>query len=583
MQIQSSDSLQQEMLRRRLPFVMIGVIVLGVLLLLRVISFQFQQDPRVVAEFQALREANAGRMERIESDRGKIYDRNGNPFAVNTRQYRVSISPNLVSDPGRVAAQLATILNQDELQIYDRLSSGTQWSHLATVGPETWRQIDALNLFAVRVERVQRRLYPQGTLAAQVVGFVFGVGEDARGAYGVEGYYHSQLAGTVKEQEVSNIPLYMPVDLANLQGGADLVLTLDRNIQFLAESELQRAILETGATSGTIIIMNPRNGEILAMASYPTFDPNAYFDVDNPEALSNPAISEVYEPGSIFKVVTVAAALESGAITPDWTYNDQGRYEIGGIVIQNWDRQAHGMSDTTSVLVNSLNVGAATIAREMGWETFYAMLHNFGVGQMTRVDLAGEESGFLRTPRDLSGQWSESDLGTNSFGQGVLVTSLQMLAFINAIANDGLMMQPHVVYQMIDGETIHQAQPFVLRRPISAETAHIVRDMMVAVVRDGDWDSQAQIAGYTIAGKTGTAEIAGVTGYLRDEYIMSFAGFLPANDPQVSVLIKLDRPTSGRWASEVVTPIFSRLAARLVILLEIPADDVRDALVNHEQ
>jgi cell division protein FtsI/penicillin-binding protein 2 len=579
MHVRPGESLQQEMLRRRLPLVMIVMAAVGLLLLLRVISFQIQQDPRVLAEFAALREAGSGSIEHIESDRGRIYDRNGNPLAVNTRQYRVSISPNLVSNPARTAAQLAAILNEDELELYDLLTSDVLWIPLATVPPEVWRQIDALGLFAVKVDRVQRRLCPQGTLASQVIGIVYGVGEDAQGAYGVEGYYHQQLAAQVREQEVSKIPFDLPEDPEELEGGADLVLTIDRNIQFLAESELQQAVLETGSEGGTIIIMNPRTGDVLAMASYPTFDCNAFYDVDDPSDLDNPAISAVYEPGSVFKVITVASALEAGVISPGWTYNDQGIFEIGGITIRNWDRQAHGVSDTTQVLVDSLNIGAATIASQMGPETFYAMLSNFGIGQLTRIDLYGEEAGLLRTPSDLTGEWSESDLGTNSFGQGLSVTPLQMLTAVNAIANDGVMMQPRVVYQIIDGDTIYPSRPYALRRPISAETAHIVTDMMVAVVRDG-LDDQAQVPGYTIAGKTGTAEISDVVGYLSNQYIMSFVGFLPADDPQVSVLIKLDRPTSGRWASEVVAPVFSRLTSRLVVLLEIPTDAARRALAQ---
>jgi cell division protein FtsI (penicillin-binding protein 3) len=576
MQVQQSDSLQLDMLRQRLPFVVAALVVISILLLLRVISFQFPQDPRVLSEFAAQRDANSGRIERIETDRGLIFDRNGNPLAFNTRQYRISISPNLVSDTRRTAAQLATILNRDEIELYDLLQFN-ETIPLGTHPPQTWRQIDDLGLLAISVERVQRRLYPQGTLGSQVIGFVNDVGEDAHGNYGVEGYYDQHLVGTVQNQAVSNIPFDLPEDTSTLEGGANLVLTLDRDIQFLAETELQRAISETGAQSGTIIIMNPRNGDIWAMASNPTFDPNAFFNVRQNE-LGNPAISNVYEPGSIFKVITIASALESGAITPEWTYNDQGRYEIGGIVIQNWDRQAHGVRDAQQILVESLNVGSATIAREMGWETFYEMLDRFGIGKLTRVDLDGEEAGILLTPNDTSGEWGESYLGTNSFGQGVSVTSLQLLTAINAIANGGLMYQPRMVYQIVDGEDIYQSDPQPLGRPISEETAHIVTEMMVATVREGD--ERAQVPGYTIAGKTGTAEIPGVVDYSSNESIMSFAGFLPADDPQVSVLIVLNRPTSGRWASEVIPPIFSRLTSRLVVLLEIPPDDVRHALAS---
>ena len=568
---------QQEVLRRRIPIVVVGLLIVSGVLVMRLISFQFPQDPRVMAEFAALRDANYGTIQRLEAPRGRIYDRNGNPLAVNTREYRVGISPNVVSNKAQVAQQLAMILNRDELEMYNMLISNTSYELLGVVSPDVWRQLDQLGLYALRVERVQRRLYPQGTLASQLVGFVAGVGEDARGYNGVEGYYQAELAGLVRDQEVSNIPFELGDNVVQLASGADLVLTIDRDIQFLAESHLQLAISETGARSGSIIVMNPRTGDILAMASYPTYDPNRYFEVEQRD-LRNPAISDTFEPGSVFKVVTMAAALDSGAITPDWTYNDQAEYVIGGIRIRNWDRQAHGVVNATQVLVDSLNVGTAVIAREeMGWETFYRYLDRFGFGRLTRVDMQGEEAGLLRTPT--SSDWSESDLGTNSFGQGMLVTPLQMLTAINAVANGGLMMQPRIVHQKIEGDMIQTSRVTALGRPISAETAAAVSDMMVAAVRDG-LDQRAQVPGYTVAGKTGTAQIWGVVDYLPDQFIMTMAGFLPADDPQVSVLVKLDRPTSGRWASQVVAPVFSRFVSRLVDLLEIPTDPVRYALVR---
>jgi cell division protein FtsI/penicillin-binding protein 2 len=549
-------------------------------LVFRIVWFQFPQAPRVVAEFAVQRRAGAGSTQIVETGRGHIYDRNGNPLAVNRLQYRVFISPNILANPERTAADLARILKRDELELFNLLrSGGTQF--LGLVDAETWREIRDLNLLAVNMQRIQRRDYPQGSLGSQVIGFVTGLGEDALGNYGVEGYYQPQLAGQVFEQEVSNIPFNLPEDLSVFESGADLVLTIDRDVQFLAESELQRAITETGAKSGTIIVMNPRNGDILAMASYPTYDPNFFFSVTDPALLRNPAIMDIYEPGSIFKVLTVAIALETGLIDENWSYNDQGVFEVSGQQIYNWDRRAYGLVNAQRVLVDSLNVGVATMTQQMaqlmGTEAFYEMLNKFGIGSLTRVDLHGEVRGILRTPNDLTGLWSESDLATNSFGQGLSVTPLQMLTAINAIANDGIIMQPRVVYQIIDGDQIITSQPNPIRQPISAQTARIVRGMMTAVIQ-GDLDARARVPGYTIAGKTGTAEIGSALGYRTDAWIMSFVGFLPADDPQVSILIKLDEPTSGRWASEVAAPVFSRLARRLVILLEIPNDATRQAL-----
>src|SRR5690606_17393842 len=287
--------------------------------------------------------------------------------------------------------------------------------------------------------------YPQGVLASQVIGFV---GGDFQGYYGIEGEYQSHLAGVERNRQVSNIP-FEALEAADWSAdrGSDLVLTIDRDIQYVVQEELLRAISETGATQGCIIVMDPRNGDVLAMASHPLFDPNTYFNIEDPSVLRNQCISSNYEPGSVMKVITMAAALDRGVITPDFTYTDQGLLEYGGVPIRNWNRAAYGSTDATGILVNSLNVGAATISTMMGNDAVYAELSEFGFGRLTGIDLQGEEAGIVYTPGDP--EWSEANLATNSFGQGISVTPLQMLTAVNAIANNGLMMQPRVVHQII--------------------------------------------------------------------------------------------------------------------------------------
>jgi cell division protein FtsI/penicillin-binding protein 2 len=423
------------------------------------------------------------------------------------------------------------------------------------------------------MDPVPHRSYPQGPVAGQIIGFV---GGDLRGYYGVEGHYNDQLSGRVSDRRVSNIPFDVPIIDWEQDRGRDVVLTIDRDVQYIAESELLADIISSGSTGGTVIVMNPRTGDILALANYPSFDPNTYFEVQDEEQLTNPAISEQYEPGSVFKVLTMAAALEVGTITPDWGYNDTGEIDVGGIKIYNWNRGSFGYTTATQALVDSLNVGMATINVLVGPTNFYTMMDKFGIGRLTGIDLEGEQAGQMATPGDDT--WSESDLGTNAFGQGVAVTPLQMITAVSAIANGGLMMQPRVVHQVIDGGEVIQARPANLGRPISAETARQVTDMMVAVVRDG-LDDQASVPGYTIAGKTGTAQIPTPIGYEEATSIVTFIGFFPADDPQVIVLIKLDRPAEY-WGSLVAAPAFQRLAERLVLLLEIPTDDVRHQLAS---
>jgi len=563
---------QQVTIQTRLPFVIIFLVSMAGFLLIQLANFQFY--PREVAQELELRgDANANSIRRIPAERGLIYDRDGEALAFNALQYGVGISPNLVSEPRRLATELALILEQDEFELYQTMTSDESWVLIARpISAEQGQAIADLDEISITIEPIPRRFYPQGSLGGHIIGFV--IEDGLKGAMGVEGSYNASLAGRVLDQTISNIPFDLPEEAPTEQRGQDVVLTIDRDIQFWVETELLLAINESGATRGTVIVMDPKNGDILAMASYPDFDPNNFRDVEDPDLLRNPAISDTYEPGSVMKVITVASALEKGTITPDWVYNDQGRLELGGIVIENWDKNAYGVVDVAQVLIRSLNIGATSIALKMGTDDFYSMMRSFGVGQPTGIDLFAEQNGILKVPGDSN--WSESDLGTNSFGQGVSVTPIQMITMFAAIANDGIMRQPRIVKQIITEDGIQEAQPTTIRRVISAETANIVTDMMVRTVNEGV--PQAILPGYTIAGKTGTAEIPTAIGY-EDDSIVTFAGFLPADDPEVVIFVKLDRP-DGYWGSQVAAPVFKRLADRLVILLEIPVDDVRRTLAN---
>ncbi|MBK8031752.1 MAG: penicillin-binding protein 2 [Anaerolineae bacterium] len=573
-QTMSTTSLpqQQDIFRKRLPFVVVGLVLASLVLLGRLASFQLPLDPTVETYLTQLRDSSYGRTLELAAARGNIYDRHGEVLAVNTLEYRVGVSPNLVSNAREDATRIAAILGVPELQVYEALTSDQLWVPFPDlISAEKAARLRELDLNEIDMEAVPRRSYPQGPVGAQLIGFV---GGDLIGYFGVEGYYNEQLEGRVQEREVSNIPFEVPSVDVHEDRGSDIILTIDRDVQYIAESELLGAISTSGATAGTILVMNPRNGDILAMANYPTFDPNVYSEAQDPRVWNNPAISQQYEPGSVMKVLTVAAALDDGTIAPDYWYNDQGVLRQAGIEVYNWDRAAHGAIDVTQILVQSLNVGAATIALEMGPTNFYQSLNDFGIGRLTGVDLEGEQSGQLHVPGDEN--WSESNLLTNSYGQGVAVTPLQMLTAVNAIANGGLMMQPRIVHEIIDGDTRIPSRTANLGRPISAETARLVTNMMVQVVEQG-LDERAAVAGYSIAGKTGTAQIPNAIGYDDTASIVTFVGFLPADDPQISVLIRLDRPREY-WSSVVAAPVFRSLAERLVILLEIPTDSVRQQL-----
>jgi cell division protein FtsI/penicillin-binding protein 2 len=321
--------------------------------------------------------------------------------------------------------------------------------------------------------------------------------------------------------------------------------------------------------------MNPRNGEILAMAAAPGFNPNQYAELakSDPKRFVNQAVSDNYEPGSTFKIFTLAAALDLGLVTPQTTYEDTAFIEIGGHPIWNWDRAGHGVVDMIEMMARSLNVGAATLAMQIGQKDFYRYVRAFGIGRPTGIDLQAEASGQLRTRDTDPSDWSEADLGTNSFGQGVSSTPIQMITAVAAVANDGVLVQPHVVKKIVEGARDITAKTVQLGRPISAQTAHTLTDILIeAVNREVPF---ARVAGYHIAGKTGTAQIPIPGGYDDPWTIASFVGYGPAYDPQLIIWVKLDRPTTSPYGSETAAPIFQRIATRLFAMLDIKPDDVQ--------
>jgi cell division protein FtsI/penicillin-binding protein 2 len=561
---------------RRVTMLTLILVVLGVLLLARLGSFQFQLDMAYYlqnAAQQVYRTVN----DRFP-ERGLIYDRNGELLAANTTEYVIGVSPTYITDKPRAARLLAEVLGDDEARIFTLIDRNVRYVRLTPqpVSTEVAQRAAALNLLGLVIDPEPRRIYPQASLAAHLVGFVGWDSTVRRGYVGVEGAYNSDLAGQSRITEQSRIPFEVnPNDQP--PPGRDIILTIDRRIQHLAETELQDAIDRYGATGGSVIIMDPRTGEILAMASYPTFDPNAYYQIE-PNLMRNPAVSDVYEPGSVFKIVTAAIALDSGEVSEDSTYFEGSNFrEIGGRRVYNWDRAAHGSQSFVDILVRSWNLGTTWLAVDvLGPTAFYQGLRDFGVGSPTGIDLEGESAGILRTPIDTF--WSDSDLATNSFGQGLAVTPLQMLAFTNTIANGGQMMQPHIRLATVDGTTVIPAIPVAVRTPISADTARRITDIMVQVVNVGEGD-RARVPGYTIAGKTGTAQIYCATcpGLYEPELQMAtFVGFLPADEPRVSILIKLDNVSN--WASRTAAPAFAQLVRRLVVLMNIPTDAQREAL-----
>ena len=548
---------------RRMWIVVCGLLLVMFIIIGRLVVFQIIQGEewteRTADEFVVV----------ARPDRGTIYDRNGAVLAANGADYQIGASPNLVSYPEELATQLAPILEMTRRDLVDELTSDRPYEMLANrVSPEVGELVRALNeeYGGLQVDPLPRRFYPQGELMCHVLGYV---DFDGNGGGGIEGYYQPELAGEAASAKINISPFHVQNSVIAREG-SDLVLTIDRSLQYLVEQQLAEALVEYAAPSGTIIVMEPKTGAILAMASAPCFNPYEFYDTPE-ENLFNPIISQQYEPGSVIKLITMAAALDSGTVTPETTYYDSGELWIGGHRTVNWDRAAHGTVDMTTLLSRSLNVGAATLATWMGADTYYDYMRRFGFGGPMGVDIMSEATGQMPLPGDE--YWTESFLSTNAYGQGLAVTPLQMVASTSALANNGELMQPYLVQEVrsANGTLVHE--PSVLSRPISPQTAQQVTQMAITAVASEV--PEAQLPGYTIAGKTGTAEIAENGIYLDNATIASFIGWLPADNPEVIILIKLDKPQVSPWGSQTAAPAFAKLAKELVVLLDIPPDNVR--------
>ncbi|MCP4424471.1 MAG: penicillin-binding protein 2 [Chloroflexi bacterium] len=546
---------------RRLWIVLVGVIIAAIVVVGRLVAFQLLQ---VVAW-----DAWTGNEQVVvaQPDRGAIYDRNGAVLAANGADYQVSVSPNMVTEPEEISTALSPILQRSRYDILDDIQLDRQFVMLeGRVSSEVAEAIDALPYYGVQLDPIPRRFYPQGKMLCHTLGYVDFNGD---GGGGLEGQYQQELAGEAASASINLSPLTMQQSVIAREG-SDLTLTIDRSVQNLVENHLARALREHGADSGEIIVMDPRTGAVLAMAGAPCYDPYTYFDTKDESLFLNPFVTRQYEPGSVMKLLTMAAALDSGAVTVQSTYYDAGTLEVGGHVTYNWDRSAPGTTDMTTLLARSLNVGAATIATWMGADSYYSYMQRFGFGRPTGIDVMAESSGLMPLPGDAL--WTESFLATNAYGQGLAATPLQMITAVSTLANDGYIMQPYLVGQIDNGDAVFEHEPTVLSRPISPETARLVNSMAItAVAREVP---EALVNGYTIAGKTGTAQIAENGVYLDYDVIASFIGWLPADSPEIIVLVKLDRPETP-WGSKTAAPVFADLVEELVVLLDIPPDNVR--------
>jgi cell division protein FtsI/penicillin-binding protein 2 len=562
----------------------------GLSILLQTIRIQNSPEATI---FRAQSADYANIFQTYYPERGEIYDRNGHMLAGNKTVYEVGVELQSARDKHSIALAVGVQLGLNPDDLYNQMSNppaGVQYLVLADfVDADKAAALQQLKLLTdaqtsagqygslsgLQFKAHPQRSYPEGSLASNVLGFV---NREGRGYFGIEEKYNNLLAGNPVQVTVPTDP-NKAVNLPHVPNGTTLVLTLDRGLQAAVEQILTDSLGKYGAQTGTIVVMNPHNGEILALASSPQMDLNQFWNygsVYKNASEFDRALSVPYEPGSVIKILTMAAALDSGSTTPQSTYLDTGALMVGGAIIHNWNDQAWGLQDMTGCLQNSLNVCMATLSTKMGAQTFYGYMNRFGLGHLTGVDLAGEAAGRLKVPGD--NDWFPVDLATNAFGQGVSVTPIQLMTAASSVVNGGRMVTPHVLFAMMrDGRQYNVPAQFA-GSPISSSTAHTLNEMLAVSLENES--SSALLPGYRIAGKTGTAQIPTAYGYESGATNASFLGWGPVDDPQFMIYVWLERPSSSIWGSETAAPVFAQVAQKTVLLLNIPPDSIRNQIAK---
>lgn len=509
----------------------------------------------------------------LDPRRGAILDRNGSPLAISVDAESIYAVPQDVDDPARAATALARALGLDaggrkDLAAQLQRSRAFVWVK-RKVDPRTARTVRDLQLDGIGFLTENRRYYPKRELASQVLGYV---GVDNTGMSGIEYAYEDQIRGRAAKVQVLTDARRRPVGHTEKPStdGHTVVLTLDESIQYVAESELDRSMTETASVAGVVVVLDPRTGEVLAIANRPTFNPNR-FKAYGSARWRNRAVADAYEPGSIFKIVTAAAGLQEKVVDPDEVLDcGRGSIDVAGTHIN--DHAVFDQLKFRDVIAKSSDVGVIRVAQRLGRENFNRYMRDFGFGTPTGIALPGESSGLLRP----TGKWSAISLASMAFGQEVGVTALQMAVATAAVANGGYLMKPLIVRQVEDpaGRLLKAEKPLAVRRVLEPETVDVLTDLLKGVVTGGT-GKRAAIPGYVVAGKTGTAQKIDASGrYSMVDHVASFVGFVPASRPALLVLVSLDTPRGPRnQGGDVAAPLFARVAEHALRHLGIPPDD----------
>lgn len=529
--------------------------------------------------FTALAKGQHEVLKKLIPQRGEIFIQEKgdvwHPLAVSRSFKTVFLVPKNVKDKDEVAQKIAPLVGMTTDKILAKLQDPDDpYEPLKSkLDDETAEKIKELALPGVQMIGEDWRWYPQGRLASNILGFMGLKDGERAGQYGLEQYYQELLAGQSglldsEKDAVGNWLLMGDYNLEPAEDGSSLYLTLDQNIQYVVEQRMKALIEKWDAAAGCAIVMDPKTGAIRAMASLPDFDPNEYQKTKSSDYFMNSCIQKLYEPGSVFKPIVMAAGLDTGKISPETTFTDTGAVQIGSYTIQNAQYKTYGLSTMTNVLERSINTGVVFVQRLIGGEIFKKYIEAFGFDEATGVDLAGESTGNLKNVRENR----EINFATAAFGQGISVTPLAMANAIATIANDGKLMRPFVVEKTVapDGQE-KITQPEVVRQVITPQSAGKLTAMLVSTVRNG-YD-KVKLPGYFVAGKTGTAQIASAGGYLAEETNHSFIGYAPAYNPKFLIFLKMEKPHGIQFASESLAPVFTDLARYLFNYYEIPPEE----------
>ena len=555
--------MEQRSLRRR--WLVVGVVAL---IWMAAVLFRLSYLQLICySEYFAKAQHQQRRVFEISPKRGAIYDRKGRELAISIPMDSVFGDPTDIKDASLVAGLLSRVLNIPAVEIETKIREAKTPVRLTKkLSPETVQRIDDMNLKGVFFQKENRRVYPEKESLAHVLGYV---DTDEKGIGGIEYAFDTQIRGKPGRMMVmaDGKRRWYDRSEAAADPGASVVLTVDETIQFIAEKELARGMEETHSTYGTVVIQNPNTGELLALANSPPFNPNDAGSYPDKVRMDR-AVSAAYEPGSTFKVITMTGALENGVTNPDEMIDCQmGSILVAGRLIHDW--HPFGILSVRDVLANSSDVGSIKVALLLGAPRFYDVIHSFGIGQLTGIELPGENRGILRPVEN----WIASSIGSVAIGQEVSVTPVQIISAISAVANGGMLYKPRIVKEIQGG-----SPPLVISHPApqqvtDATTAATVRGMMETVVLSGT-GKLAQLNGYTAAGKSGTAQqIDPNTGrYSPNKYIASFVGFAPVNDPAMTVLVVFDSPEGAHHGGEIGGPVFKRIAEQVLAYMDVEHD-----------